>query len=83
MTATETEVYFVPQIWVHDYAMEVDPQGPTHWHIRPDEIDLSQDENDYLRYSDTAPKWVQEWAGPFEIYAVDVLAVTTRQPPTD
>lgn len=69
---------FVPQAWIRDYAVSVDPEGPTEWDAT--EFVLAQDEawlartlregdhDDILRTDDNAPEWVQQWSGPFDTY---------------
>ena len=66
-----TTVTFLPQAWINDYAIEVDPQGPTTWEVpsqRLAGIHPCTYEADELRQEDGAPEWVREWGGPFEIY---------------
>lgn len=64
-------VEFVPQAWMNDYAIEVDPEGETEWVVEADEITNpymlvdDQYESDELRFSRNAPDWVQDWSGPF------------------
>lgn len=68
---------FHPQSWINDYAYPVDPEGETTWDVT-DEIvamgpqkalALHDDEyaTDDLRFSKNAPKWIQEWSGPFYV----------------
>jgi hypothetical protein len=71
---------FLPQQWEEDEAMEVKPLGPTEWDVTeelyswPDKkiqavLDCENPyERDYLTYLDTAPEWVKDWDGPFEVY---------------
>lgn len=66
---------FHPQAWVNDYAIEVDPQGPTTWEVTPELIaslpagwnKSCTYESDELRNDPAAPEWVREWTGPFDI----------------
>jgi hypothetical protein len=68
---------FTPQVWVGDQTMVVDPQGDTAWDItseivamgRQKALELQDDQHntDDLRYTANAPKWVQDWEGPFYI----------------
>ena len=59
---------FRPEVWVRDTAMEVDPLGESEWEVRPDELDTTAQDLDYLRDADAAPAWVKDWTGPFEVY---------------
>jgi hypothetical protein len=68
---------FTPQVWVGDQTMVVDPQGDTTWDITPEivgmgrqkalELQDDQHNTDDFRYTANAPKWVQNWEGPFYI----------------
>lgn len=68
---------FQPQAWVNDYAYPVDPAGDPEWDVTDEIVAMGREkalalkddtyESDYLRYSRHAPKWVQEWSGPFYI----------------
>jgi hypothetical protein len=68
---------FVPQAWVRDYAIEVDPEGPTEWDVTETIIAMGRDEalamvdddypSDNLRDSPDAPKWIRDWSGPFYV----------------
>ncbi len=61
---------FIPQAWVNDNAVGVDPEGPTEWEIEgpvPADIDPSSYETDEYARRPEAPQWVQDWAGPFEV----------------
>jgi len=65
-----TEVIFIPQAWIGDNAIEVDPEGPNTWLVESSKlqnIDPDQHESDNLRYHNNAPDWVREWSGPFYI----------------
>jgi hypothetical protein len=74
-------VAFVAQKWVGDYADEVEPWGDHTWEIPlsefleifPDAESLATnyEDRDGLRLHDNAPKWVQEWDGPFEVVLED------------
>jgi hypothetical protein len=83
---------FHPQAWVNDYAIDVDPEGPTSWEITPEFLEETQNahtypervleastyESDELRYDPAAPAWVQDWHGPFWI-EVEVTCPTCGQ----
>lgn len=68
---------FHPQAWINDYAFEVDPEGETTWDVTDEIVAMGegaamtlQDDQyntDNLRFSKNAPKWVQEWSGPFYV----------------
>lgn len=68
---------FTPQAWVNDYAMTVDPEGPTEWETVFDGLTDEQREEilygghdafDLLKSDPDAPVWVRDWSGPFEIH---------------
>jgi hypothetical protein len=72
---------FNPQAWLNDYAISVDPQGDTVWEVPKDEF-LKQfptdadfiskhQERDDLRHEGSAPQWVRDWSGPFEVDLID------------
>lgn len=73
------ECTFIPQVWVKDSAMEVDPEGPVTWLMQMSEVtaltgvtDMSKMDDDpfardELRWAKGAPQWVKDWAGPFEV----------------
>lgn len=71
MTTIETvKVRFVPQAWVNDYAMEVDPLGETVFEVSAEDAKGLEDdtyESDDLRFHANAPEWIKEWSGPFYI----------------
>lgn len=68
---------FNPQAWMRDYAYSVDCQGDSTWDATFDlllwgwdEVEKAVDgttDFDFLRDSALAPKWVQDWSGPFEV----------------
>lgn len=70
---------FTPQAWVNDYAVDVDPEGPTEWKVSEafaaefagvtDSADL-----DDLKDDPAAPEWVREFQGPFEIHVTTTYA---------
>ncbi|QRM34823.1 hypothetical protein [Microvirga sp. VF16] len=75
---------FTPQVWVGDQTMVVDPQGDTTWDItaeiiamgRQKALELQDDQHntDDLRYTFNAPKWVQDWEGPFYMEVSEQIA---------
>lgn len=63
-------VEFVPQAWINDYAVNVDPEGPTTWEVPVEmvrDVEPDQYESDDLRFHENAPEWVKEWSGPFYV----------------
>jgi hypothetical protein len=57
--------------------MSVDPEGDTTWEVSraeflamfPDEATFNSQHQlrDDLRHEGTAPKWIRDWSGPFEV----------------
>lgn len=73
---------FTPQAWVRDYAIEVDPAGPTEWVTDFEGLTREQSEailetghdtSDLLKEDPAAPEWVRDWPGPFEIHVREYL----------
>jgi hypothetical protein len=74
---------FSPEAWVNDYAIPVDPEGPTEWEVTPaylteltarygpELLCESSYEADELRHDPAAPEWIREWRGPFTVYIVE------------
>lgn len=72
---------FVPQAWVNDNAIIVDPKGETTWDVTDEILRIEKEkgalyvaslqddqyETDEFRYSANAPQWVKDWCGPFYI----------------
>ncbi len=65
---------FQPQAWINGHAIDVDPDGETHWDIAEYEAHKALPEAmaagadlDYLREHPNAPQWVRSWSGPFRI----------------
>ena len=63
-------VTFCPQAWQNDYAVNVDPQGPTSWQVPASRQTgirqhtyASDDLRNYLRRAERC----RDWTGPFEI----------------
>ncbi|MCP4083104.1 MAG: hypothetical protein GY743_23025 [Planctomycetaceae bacterium] len=71
----QVRLNFIPQAWVNDYAIPVDPEGETEWVVDQGKIDFDFYEDHYkrddLRYEGNAPQWIQVWDGPFEVVTVD------------
>jgi hypothetical protein len=76
---------FFPQAWINDYAVNVDPAGPSVWQVTPEFlVELlgtfrvpercfvaNELESDYLRNDPAAPEWIRKWQGPFEVEPVE------------
>lgn len=77
---TSMKATFRPQAWINNYAVDVDPQGPTTWDVSAEHLqyliqtlgakdfDLvfeSSYESDLVREDPAAPEWVRNWTGPF------------------
>lgn len=69
---------FTPQAWINDYAVTVDPQGPTTWDVTDYMLSATPEvfaetmkpdcfASDLLRENSNAPEWVRDWTGPFFI----------------
>ena len=59
---------FRPQAWVNNYAIGVDPEGPTTWDMDVQTLPKPNSyESDQLRSDSSAPAWVRDWHGPFEV----------------
>jgi len=73
------EARYEPQAWQNDYAVDVDPEGPTAiditWEVLTmgrDEAESFQDNRDFtesLIDALMAPKWIRDRQGPSAIYA--------------
>ena len=75
MMAKHIRCTFRPQAWQHDYAVDVDPEGPTTW-IMNAPIPLPKPhsyDSDTLRDDPAAPQWCREWSGPFEVEFEDII----------
>ena len=69
---------FTPQAWINDYAVDVDPEGPTDWELTDAEAQRALPEAqsagadlDYLQNHPGAPDWARNWHGPFRIDLID------------
>jgi hypothetical protein len=61
-------VTFRPQAWINDYAVDVDPEGPTEFDVPASTImgiKPGSHESDALRDHENCPRWAREWRGPF------------------
>ena len=73
---------FVPQQWVNDLAIRVDPKGEDSWDVTEiieamgaEALLLEDDqyETDDLRDAPNAPQWVKDWEGPFYVQVRDSI----------
>jgi hypothetical protein len=79
-------VRFTAQAWIDDYAVTVDPQGPTTFRVPIADaqgadgrwLESHSDQSDVLRTHRSAPQWVQDWTGPFEIELEHVSCPATH-----
>lgn len=81
MTAT---AIFVPQAWMDDNAVDVDPEGETTFDITPEVESMGKeralaikdntDASDVFQYAAHAPKWIKHWSGPFYIRMAESVA---------
>lgn len=68
---------FRAQAWINDNAIDVDREHPDSWIVPltlflerfPTEEDwhASHDDRDTMRVEGTAPRWIRDWPGPFEV----------------
>ena len=74
-------LHFVPEAWVNDYAIVVDPGGECAWTVArklflkkfssEDDWNECHQVRDDMRFEGTAPAWVRAWTGPFEVELAD------------
>jgi len=67
-------VRFYPQAWQNDYAIDVDPEGPTEFEVEAstlaevlsqyDEWSKAYSHEPFAKLRET-PEWMLEWRGPF------------------
>jgi hypothetical protein len=63
---------------VNDYAIDVDSPGPATWEMDVPQLPKEHsDASDELRQDATAPEWVKDWSGPFEV-DYEVIGAPTR-----
>jgi hypothetical protein len=75
---------FQPQKWINDYAVNVSPNGPDTWDVTDEVLAMPREkafaladdqyDTDNLRFSANAPKWIQEWSGPFYVSVSESIA---------
>lgn len=74
MPINNRQVRFIPEAWVHDCAVELDPPGPTTFDVPADEIRGDGPADwDYLKDHPNAPDWVRNWAGPYTCRVENVV----------
>jgi hypothetical protein len=66
---------FHPQVWVNNYAVDVDPEGECDFDVTEHFVSLGEkaaravrdydDSSDALAALPQAPEWVRNWTGPF------------------
>lgn len=70
-TCISLKCRFHPQAWINDYAIEADPEGETDFiALWPSDRAIPEQDtyqSDNLRHDPRAPKWIQDWSGPFYI----------------
>ncbi len=70
-------VRFIPEAWINDCAVRVDPDGADTFTISDSEAlqalqGASQHRDwDHLQDHDNAPGWIRRWHGPFTIELID------------
>ncbi|AOH85578.1 hypothetical protein AWL63_18195 [Sphingomonas panacis] len=76
-----TILRFRPQAWIRDYAVDTDPDHPDTWEV-PVSLLLERfptreswhqhgNDRDDIRFEGSAPAWVRDWTGPFEVEILD------------
>lgn len=75
---------FVPQAWVNDYAIAIDPEGPTKFDVTAEVLAMGYDAamklrddtdpSDELRHVELCPQWIKDWSGPFIIHVEQAIA---------
>lgn len=75
---------FVPQAWLNDHAIAVDPSGDTMFDVTEEILKLGRevalqlrddtDATDFLRQSPNAPQWAKDWSGPFLVNVEQAIA---------
>ncbi|MHA3790543.1 hypothetical protein [Sphingomonas sp. YL-JM2C] len=68
---------FCPQAWIRDHAVAVDCEHPDSWTVplpgfldqfpTPEEWHENHDLRDGMRAARSAPRWIRDWSGPFEV----------------
>ncbi len=68
---------FFPQAWIRDYAVAVDCEHPDNWTVplsdfldqfpTRDDWHERHEARDEMRTAGSAPRWIKDWSGPFEV----------------
>lgn len=76
---------FKPQAWIKNHTVVVDAQGPLEWDATEFILEMGYEKfsklcdrnypSDDLARIESAPQWVRDWSGPFE---VDVMVSIGR-----
>lgn len=71
---------FVPQAWINDEAVAIDPLGPTTFDVTAEIVAMGRDaalklrdDTDALRHAATCPPWIKAWTGPFIIHVEQAI----------
>lgn len=75
---------FIPEAWVNDWAVRVDPRGPDTFDVTDQIIAMGKEkalalrddqyETDDLCYVPGAPQWIKDWEGPFYVAVAEAIA---------
>lgn len=80
--SVKLHIEFHPQAWVNDYAIDVDPEGPTIAEVEFSGVEIPEDnsyESDDLRHLPGCPTWWAEWSGPFWVCILNRAAIKALQ----
>ncbi len=68
---------FHPQVWMDDYAIEVDPLGEASFDVTDEVVAMGKESallieddqysSDVFRTLDSVPEWIKDWNGPFYV----------------
>lgn len=75
MPVPTVRVRFIPQAWIRNYAVEVDPEGAAEYDVPARDAQDTDGQwlrdhdyaSDALKGHDNAPAWIWDWSGPFEV----------------
>lgn len=72
---------FCPEAWIRDYAVAVDSDQPDSWTVplaefldqfpTRDDWHENHEARDDMRTAWSAPRWIRDWSGPFEVELAD------------
>jgi hypothetical protein len=75
---------FIPQAWLNDHAIAVDPQGDTMFDVTDHILKIGRAsalcfedgtlDTDNLRQLPSSPQWVKDWTGPFTVNVQEAIA---------